>query len=312
VGEDRPVASAEFLATFGEDGTDVFETAAPSTGGLRLERQFILTVLAGPQIGLNRAVDQAEIVLGRGEGCAMLLHDPGLSRRHCRLIKEGDLVFIEDLESSNGTFVDGEMVRARHPLLEGARIHLGRHTVLSLSRQDPLERHAAQQLYESSMRDPLTELYNRRFFDQRLREEYAFATRHQRPLSVIILDLDHFKRVNDSYGHPAGDEVLRQVARLVKRCVRQEDVACRLGGEEFGVIVRSEGREGARAVAERMRKRIEDSPVYFGEHLILVTASAGMTTAAPPHMHESPAAMVAAADQALYRAKADGRNRCEE
>ena len=184
--------------------------------------------------------------------------------------------------------------------------------MLSLTRQDPLERQAAQQLYESSVQDPLTELYNRRFFDQRLREEYAFATRHQRPLSVIIVDLDHFKRVNDSYGHPGGDEVLRQVGRLVKRCVRQEDVACRLGGEEFGVIVRSDGREGSRAVAERMRKRIEETLVPFREHLIQVTASAGIATAAPPHMHESPAALFAAADEALYRAKGAGRNRCEE
>jgi diguanylate cyclase (GGDEF)-like protein len=162
------------------------------------------------------------------------------------------------------------------------------------------------------MRDPLTDLYNRRFFDQRLREEYAFASRHQRPLSVILLDLDHFKLVNDSHGHPAGDEVLRNVARLIKRCVRQEDVACRLGGEEFGVIVRIDGREGARAVAERMRKRIEETPVHFGGVLIPITASAGIATAAPPHMHESPTALLAAADRALYRAKDDGRNRCEE
>jgi two-component system, cell cycle response regulator len=282
----------------------------------RAERQFILTVLAGPYMGLSREVDEPELVLGRGEGCSMLLNDPGLSRRHCRILKEGDKeaarLFIEDLDSSNGTFVDGEAVKGRRSLTEGARIHLGRHTVLSLSRQDALERDAARQLYESSMRDPLTELYNRRFFDQRLREEYAFASRHQRPLSVILLDLDHFKAINDTHGHPAGDEVLRQVARLVKRCVRQEDVACRLGGEEFGVIVRIDGREGARAAAERMRKRIEEAPVMFGGVEIRVTVSAGLATAAPSTMHDSPEALLAAADRALYRAKADGRNRCEE
>jgi two-component system, cell cycle response regulator len=310
--DDKPAASPEFLATFGDDDTDVFETAAPSSGGLRFERQFILTVLAGPQMGLAHEIVGSSLVLGRGEDCAMVLNDPGLSRRHCRIIKEGEQLFIEDLDSSNGTFVDGEIVRGRRPLAEGARIHLGRHTVLSLTRQDPLERHAARQLYESSMRDPLTELYNRRFFDQRLREEYAFASRHQRPLSVILLDLDFFKKVNDSFGHPAGDEVLRQVARLIKRSVRQEDVACRLGGEEFGVIVRTDGREGARALAERMRKRIEDSPVYHGDQLIFVTTSLGIATAAPPHMFESADALLAAADQALYRAKGEGRNRCEE
>jgi two-component system, cell cycle response regulator len=315
VGQARTVTpTPQFLATFGEDGTDVFETAP--TASLQFDRQAILTVLAGPHMGLAREVDEAELVLGRGEGSSMLLNDPGLSRRHCRIVKErgedGERLFIEDLDSSNGTYIDGERVRGRRPLPDGARIHLGRHTVLSLSRQDPLERHAARQLYESSMRDPLTDLYNRRFFDQRLREEYAFASRHQRPLSVILLDLDHFKQVNDSHGHPAGDEVLRNVARLIKRCVRQEDVACRLGGEEFGVIVRIDGREGARAVAERMRKRIEETPVHFGGVLIPITASAGIATAAPPHMHESPTSLLAAADRALYRAKDDGRNRCEE
>ena len=260
MGEQKPEAAPEFLTTFGEDGTDLVDTPVPNGGSLRTERQFILTVLAGPQMGLARAIEEAELVIGRGDGVSMLLNDQGLSRRHCRILKEGEQLYLEDLDSSNGTFLDGALVRGQRGLTEGSRIHLGRHTVLSLSRQDPLERHAARQLYESSMRDPLTELYNRRFFDQRLREEYAFATRHQRPLSVILLDLDHFKRVNDGYGHPAGDEALRTVARLIRKCLRQEDIACRFGGEEFGVIVRAEGHEGARAVAERMRKRIEETP----------------------------------------------------
>jgi two-component system cell cycle response regulator len=309
LGEDKPGPTPEFLATFGDDGTDVFETAT-TAGSLRFERQFILTVLAGAQMGLACEVEAEEVVLGRGEGCTLVLNDPGLSRRHCKLWKQGDRVYIEDLGSSNGTFVDGEAVQGRRPLAEGARIHLGRQTVLSLSRQDPLERHAARQLYESSMHDPLTELYNRRYFDQRLAEEHAFAFRHQRPLSVILLDLDHFKRVNDSYGHPAGDEVLRQVAQLIKRCVRQEDIACRLGGEEFGVLVRVEVKQGARAVAERIRKRVEETVVSFGEHQIPITVSAGVATTAADHPYETPAALLAAADEALYRAKSGGRNRC--
>jgi two-component system cell cycle response regulator len=306
-----PEATPEFLGGFGADTTGVFETPAVPIGGLKPERQMILSVLAGPQMGWSRVVDRGELVVGRGEGSDLVLNDQGLSRRHCRLVRQGDEMFIEDLDSSNGTFVDGQLVKGQMPLTEGARIHLGRHTVLSLARRDPLEQMAARQLYESSMRDPLTDLHNRRFFDQRLREEFAFATRHQAPLSVILLDLDHFKKVNDTWGHPAGDEVLRQVAALIKRCVRKEDVASRFGGEEFGVVVRTESHEGARAVAERMRKRLEDTPIYHEGNLILVTTSAGVATAAPPHLYESPAALLAAADQALYRAKAAGRNRIE-
>jgi two-component system, cell cycle response regulator len=311
VPEATPEATPEFLAGFGADTTDVFETPAASLGSVKAERQLILTVLAGPQMGWSRVVDRGELVVGRGEGSDLVLNDQGLSRRHCKLVRQGQELFIEDLDSSNGTFVDGALVRGRTPLQEGARIHLGRHTVLSLARRDPLEQMAARQLYESSMRDPLTDLHNRRFFDQRLREEFAFATRHQAPLSVILLDLDHFKKVNDTWGHPAGDEVLRQVASLIKRCVRKEDVASRFGGEEFGVVVRTESHEGARAVAERMRKRLEDTSIAHQGNLILVTISAGVATAAPPHLYESPTALLAAADQALYRAKAAGRNRIE-
>jgi two-component system cell cycle response regulator len=306
-----PEATPEFLTGFGADTTDVFETKAAPIGGPKAERQLILTVLVGPQMGWSRVVDRGELVVGRGEGSDLVLNDQGLSRRHCRILRQGDTTFIEDLDSSNGTFVDGQLVRGQMPLPEGARIHLGRHTVLSLARRDPLEQVAARQLYESSMRDPLTDLHNRRFFDQRLREEFAFATRHQAPLSVILLDLDHFKKVNDTWGHPAGDEVLRQVAALIKRCLRREDVASRFGGEEFGVVVRTESHEGARAVAERMRKRLVETPIYHEGKLIPVTTSAGVATAAPPHLYESPAALLAAADQALYRAKAAGRNRIE-
>jgi len=207
--------------------------------------------------------------------------------------------------------LDGAPIAGKTRLAEGARIALGRHTLLGLSRQDRLEQRAARQLYDSSMRDSLTDLHNRRVFDQRLREEHAFATRHQAPLSIVLLDLDHFKEVNDTWGHQAGDQVLRHVAGLVKRCVRQEDLAARLGGEEFAFLMRTESHAGARAVAERMRRRIETTPTYFGGQEIAVTVSAGVATAVPPRMIETPTALLAEADRALYRAKAGGRNRCE-
>jgi two-component system, cell cycle response regulator len=305
-----PAATSDFLTTYGEDTTDVVETAPEAVTGTKFERQFILTVVAGPQTGFARVIEGAEIVLGRGYGSDLLLVDQGLSRRHCRVWRNGDEMLIEDLGSSNGTFVDGEMVRGPRPLPEGARIHMGRHTLITLSRQDPLEHEASRQLFESSMRDALTDLYNRRFFDQRLREEFAFASRHHTALSVILLDLDHFKQINDTWGHPAGDEVLREVGSLIKGCFRREDVAFRLGGEEFAVVVRSETHDGACAAAERMRRVLEEAHVRWEGDLIRFTASAGVATTAPPNMAESANSLLAAADRALYRAKAGGRNRC--
>jgi two-component system, cell cycle response regulator len=306
-----PVASQEFLESYGEDTTDVVETTVlESATGAKFERQFILTVVAGPQTGFARVIEGGEVVLGRGYGSDLLLVDPGLSRRHCRVWRSGEQMLIEDLGSSNGTFVDGEPVRGSQVLPEGARIHLGRHTLLTLSRQDPLEHEAARQMFESSMRDPLTDLYNRRFFDQRLKEEFAFASRHHTSLSVILIDLDHFKQINDTWGHPAGDEVLREVGTLIKNCFRREDVTFRLGGEEFAVVVRSETHEGACAAAERIRRMLEEAHVGWEGDEIRFTASAGVATAAPTDMAESASALLAAADRALYRAKAGGRNRC--
>lgn len=305
-----PAASEDFLAAYGDETTDVVETTDQHIGP-NSQRPFILTVVAGPQTGFAKVVDSDEMTLGRGYGADLLLSDNGLSRRHCRVFKEGDQIFIEDLGSSNGTMVDGEALRGRRPLEEGARIQVGRHTLLTLSRQDPLEHEAARQLFENSMRDALTDLYNRRFFDQRLREEFAFASRHTTNLSVILLDIDHFKVINDTYGHPAGDEVLREVGTLVKGCFRREDVAFRIGGEEFAIVVRSETHEGARRAAERIRRMLEEARVTSEGEEIRFTASAGVATLSTQSDYDSAGALLAAADRALYRAKTGGRNRCE-
>jgi diguanylate cyclase (GGDEF)-like protein len=308
------VDSSDFHSSFGEDeGTDVFMMADAGLGALQeAERDYIVTVVSGPQTGMIRALDKPEMVLGRGQGCDLQLDDPALSRRHCRISRIADGLTIEDLGSSNGTFVDGSAVRSALKLEEGAHIHLGRHTVLSLSRQNQSEQNAARQLYESSMRDALTGMHNRRYLDQRMREELSYAARHRTGLGLLLLDIDHFKRVNDTWGHPAGDMVLRHVAQLIDSCVRKEDVAARFGGEEFAVLGRNTESGGARALAERIRKRVEDSPVYFEKNIILVTLSVGVAVAEPPRVYEAPGAFLAAADQALYRAKQGGRNRCEQ
>ncbi|HEY0705796.1 MAG TPA: GGDEF domain-containing protein [Polyangia bacterium] len=305
-------ASEDFLSAYGEDTTDLLEMGAQESLDERADRrQFILTVVAGPHTGFAKVIDQGEIVIGRAAGSDLLLVDPGLSRRHCRIFPGPDGMMIEDLGSSNGTFVDGAPVFTPQLLPEGARIHLGRHTLLTLSRQDPLEYEAARQLFETSMRDPLTDLYNRRFFDRRLHEEFAYAARHQTPLSIILLDLDHFKRVNDTWGHPAGDEVLREVGALVRSCFRQEDVAFRLGGEEFAIVVRGQTHDGARAAAERVRRVLAEATVPWEDDTIRFTASVGVATGMPGDTAESASALLNAADRALYRAKSGGRNRCE-
>jgi diguanylate cyclase (GGDEF)-like protein len=154
--------------------------------------------------------------------------------------------------------------------------------------------------------DALTGLWNRRYFDQRLDAEISLANRARRPLAVIMLDLDHFKSINDQYGHPMGDEVLRRIGHLLVESVRTEDVVCRYGGEEFAIIVPNAA-GGVGELPERLRKRIESENFVFAGTPSKVTASIGVASCAG----KVELSIVQAADTALYRAKQGGRNRVE-
>lgn len=164
-----------------------------------------------------------------------------------------------------------------------------------------------QKLEALSVRDGLTGLYNRRELEKRLHEEIQRARRYHRPLSVLMLDIDHFKNVNDRYGHQAGDEVLITVADLVQLNVRPVDVVCRYGGEELAVILPETEEAGVRIVAERIRGTVEDfiTTTPRGD-MVQVTVSIGL--AIFPRHGDTAAVLIHAADQALYSAKHEGRN----
>jgi len=160
---------------------------------------------------------------------------------------------------------------------------------------------------EQSVRDPLTGVYNRRKLDEQLRSEVSRAARYERPLSLIMLDIDHFKRVNDGFGHPGGDEVIRHIAKLVSACVRDSDAVGRYGGEEFVIILPEVPAAGALVVAERIRACVAASPVIFKQTSIAVTVSLGV--AENGKSSRSPETLLGEADEALYASKENGRNR---
>lgn len=178
---------------------------------------------------------------------------------------------------------------------------------LERSRIERRLRDLAQQLYEASIRDPMTGAYNRRYLVERLASELAYARRHKAALSVVMLDLDHFKAVNDVYGHHAGDVVLGETARLVLSSIRQEDVLARYGGEEFVVVLRAADERGAKLVAERIRARLEEHELVCGERHVRITGSFGCATLGVDGNDDD--ALLAAADARLYEAKRRGRNR---
>lgn len=165
-----------------------------------------------------------------------------------------------------------------------------------------------QQLKEAALTDALTGLANRKEFDQRGEALFREATQSGRPLSLLMIDLDKFKSVNDTYGHPAGDAVLRAVARILKVVARKSDVAARYGGEEMALLLPATDRAGAAAIAERFRLAVAAKPIVTDKHALKVTASIGVATWEPNTVITRLPMLVKAADLALYQAKHGGRN----
>jgi two-component system cell cycle response regulator len=280
--------------------------ASPSGAPLRRDRAVLLR-MDGVSAGQVVSVSQTPFSMGRHPTNQLPIDDDSISRYHARFTSENGEFFVEDLESRNGTFIQGKRV-TRAAIKDDDWVQLGARVAFRFTLTDTRQEGLLRKLYESSTRDALTGAYNRRHFDDRLRAEIAFAVRHATDCALIVLDLDHFKRVNDTHGHPAGDEVLRNLAAIAGRTLRTEDVFARFGGEEFAVILRGSSTRGAGRLAERLREALTVSHATHNGREIPVTLSAGcaaLSCCAKP----SPAELLAVADRRLYRAKQAGRNR---
>jgi diguanylate cyclase (GGDEF)-like protein len=270
----------------------------------------ILTVASGADAGKIVTVQPGDVVtLGRAEECTLRFEDTSLSRIHARVMYVMNTYMIMDNSSTNGTFVNDTKIGSATHLEDGARILLGTSTVLRFSLVSDEEEDALRRVYEAAVLDALTGIANRKHLEERLEAELAFALRHGADLSVIIVDLDHFKRVNDTYGHLAGDEVLRQAARIIKNALRTEDFVGRYGGEEFLVVARGTSAAQAVDLAERLRRAMSDAPIRFEQESIAVTMSAGVASLADCAPGKDRQSLLSSADERLYSAKDAGRNR---
>jgi diguanylate cyclase (GGDEF)-like protein len=266
-------------------------------------------VLSGQQAGLVVRVTGLGMVLGRGEDCHLILDEPGISRRHARIL-EGpgpEEFWLEDLGSTNGTYANDQEIQ-RHRLQAGDRIELGETTSLTFGQSSLEEIELAEKLYDCATRDSLTRALNRGSLFERMEQEIAYCKRHNRHLSVLMLDVDFFKQVNDNHGHSVGDFVLRFLAEQLRRQMRLEDVLGRYGGEEFCLLLRQTPPEAARETAERLRQGIESSRPVCQDIALRITVSIGVSSLRPQDTLDS---LLARADGALYQAKASGRNRVE-
>src|SRR5215510_188563 len=288
-----------------DEQTRLFE-APPARGSGKRDRAY-LVVLAGASVGEMYKIEVEKTVIGRGQNAQIRLLDDGISREHAQLVIQGEKVVLEDLGSTNGTYCNGLKVD-RKELVDGDKILVGSTTILKFTYHDNLDEIFQKQMYESALRDGLTKAFNKKYFTDRLESEFTFAVRHAAPLTLILFDIDHFKSVNDTFGHQAGDHVLMELSGMLSGTLRAEDVFARYGGEEFGVICRGSDLMQGQIVGERLRKAVEGHRfVYEGTH-IPVTISvgvAGLPNAAVKDVTE----LIEVADQALYKSKHGGRNR---
>jgi len=272
-------------------------------------KHAVLIVMTGPTAGQTinlEARDHWE--LGRSTDADIVLQESSVSRNHCRLHFLGkDEWKAEDLKSSNGTFLNGERI-TESILANGDRLQLGSATVLKFVLQDEQEVAFQKELYESATKDSLTGLFSKRYFLEHLDVEFNFHRRTNKPLSIVMSDIDHFKKVNDTYGHLAGDFVLKEIGRILLNVLRRGDVGGRYGGEEMVFLLRETPLLGARTFSERLRVLIESHSFIYEGKKIPVTISLGAATFTQEN-HKTPGELIKSADAFLYKAKKAGRNR---
>ena len=267
-----------------------------------------LVVIHAPDrrmLGVHLPLARAEVILGRDAGCDLVLDADDVSRRHARVQADGRGHELEDLGSTNGSFVGDERVSSRS-LLPGDLIRLGS-VVLKYLAGDDVEALYHSELKRLAQEDPLTGIAHKGTFQDALAREVARAHRHGSALSVAILDVDHFKAVNDRYGHLAGDHVLRELPLLVRPLVRAEQLLARVGGEELALLLPDVTLEKAALFAEKVRHFVEAHAFLFQGERIAVTVSIGVAALLPDDCDGD--ALLARADARLYQAKRDGRNR---
>lgn len=286
---------------------EVTRPIGPVQPGPGLRDGAVVVEMSGADAGRVHILTGTAMTIGRGAGCTLQIDDATLSRLHARVERVGLHWSIVDVESRNGTFVNHLRV-TRHSLVHGDRIRLASGVRLQFQVTSADEAEVLIRLYEASVRDGLTGAYNRRHLQERLDSEVAYAARRHSEVCVLILDLDHFKAVNDNHGHLAGDEVLRAVVRLIMKLLRVEDFVARYGGEEFVVLARGIPLDGALALAERLRRAIANLEIPFDGKVLRVTVSVGAATYLGCQADPTVAHLLAQADAALYQAKEGGRN----
>ena len=265
-----------------------------------------MIVIYGDDIGRRVPLTTPTVIIGRSSKCDVQVDQESVSRNHARIAHDGKRHIICDLGSTNGTYVNDELVEGELVLRDGDQVKIGR-TIFKFISGGNIEVQYHEEIYRLMTIDGLTEIHNRRFFTEALEKEASRCRRYERTFALIMFDIDRFKQINDTYGHLAGDAVLRQLGAVLRGKVRRDDVLARTGGEEFGVILPEVNREGAIILAGKLRELVQETHFRFEGTRIPVTVSLGVAEWTP-NIREAEQ-LVKIADEKLYEAKRTGRNR---
>ncbi len=264
-----------------------------------------LVVIHGENLGKKYDLVEHQLTIGRSSKSDIQVDHESVSRNHATLKSNDTRITIEDGGSTNGTFVNDEATVGALALRNGDFIKIGR-TIFKFIASNNIEAAYHDEVYRLTTVDGLTQVFNRRYFEDTLERELARCHRHHRALSLVMIDIDWFKRINDTHGHLAGDMVLKGIATLIKTRIRREDVLARFGGEEFALLLPEINQKGAAVLAEKLRKVVEKQQFTFDAQVIPVTISAGVASIGK--RVDEPEELVKLADVRLYEAKAGGRN----
>ena len=264
----------------------------------------LILIHGGMELGKRYELTK-DVTIGREAANDICLDLQFISRQHARVSRRGDGWFIADLGSRNGTQINGQLIDRETPLHNGDHVKVGG-AIFKYVAGGNIEALFHEEIYRMTIFDALTGVHNKRYLLDFVDREIARARRFKSPLSLAMVDIDHFKSLNDTYGHQAGDSVLERVAQCTAKMVRREQLVARYGGEEFSLVLPELEPDQVRAFCEAIRSGIEAQSYEFEGSTLKVTVSIGVAPLTATMERDD---LFQAADAQLYESKRNGRNR---